>query len=63
MSEVEVKQAGLSEIHHVVPLFDLYRQFYGKESNQNEVLKFLLSRFNHGESTIFIAYINNILHG
>ncbi len=59
MSEVEVKQAGLSEIHHVVPLFDLYRQFYGKESNQNEVLKFILSRFNHGESTIFIAYINN----
>jgi GNAT superfamily N-acetyltransferase len=37
----------------------LYRQFYGKESNQNEVLKFLLSRFSHGESTIFIAYINN----
>lgn len=59
MNEVKVKQAGLSEIDQVVTLFDLYRQFYGKETNQKEVREFLLSRFNHGESTIFIAYINN----
>ena len=59
MSEIEVKQAGLGEMDQVVVLFDLYRQFYGKESNQNEVRQFLLSRFNHGESIIFIAYIGS----
>jgi GNAT superfamily N-acetyltransferase len=58
MSNVIVRQAGLSEIDQVAALFDLYRQFYGKETNLHEVRKFLLNRFNHGESVIFIAYIN-----
>jgi ribosomal protein S18 acetylase RimI-like enzyme len=57
MNQLIVKQATLSEIEEVVPLFDLYRQFYGKESNKPKVRDFLLNRFNHGESIIFIAYL------
>jgi len=59
LSNVIVKQAGLSEIDQVVTLFDLYRQFYEKETDVAAVREFLLERFNHGESTIFIAYLNN----
>jgi GNAT superfamily N-acetyltransferase len=57
MNEVIVKQASLSDLDDIVPLFDLYRQFYGKESNEPQVHDFLLGRFNQGESTIFIAYL------
>lgn len=58
MHNTIVKQATLSEIDQVASLFDLYRQFYGKKADLNEGRKFLLDRFNHGESVIFIAYIN-----
>jgi GNAT superfamily N-acetyltransferase len=58
MNEVTVKQASLSDLDDIVPLFDLYRQFYGKESDKLQARDFLLSRFNHGESTIFIAYLD-----
>ncbi|MES2673844.1 MAG: hypothetical protein V4660_06360 [Pseudomonadota bacterium] len=59
MNNIIVKQAGLSEIDTVAALFDLYRQFSGKETNLNEARSFLLERFNHGESVIFIAYLNS----
>ncbi len=56
---LSVRQATLSDIEDIVPLFDLYRQFYGQSSNPSEIKEFLLNRFNHGESVIFIAYSNN----
>ena len=55
MSKIEVRQAVLSDIEAVALLFDEYRQFYGRESNVDAGRKFLLSRFSHGESVIFIA--------
>lgn len=55
MNKIEVRQAVLSDIETVVCLFDEYRQFYGRESNADAGRTFLLSRFNHGESVIFIA--------
>ena len=50
-----VRQTVLSDIEALVPLFDGYRQFYGRESNLDGAREFLLARFNHGESTLFIA--------
>ena len=50
-----VRQAVLHDIEALVPLFDSYRQFYGRESNLDGAREFLLARFNHGESTLFIA--------
>jgi GNAT superfamily N-acetyltransferase len=50
-----VRQAVLSDIEALVPLFDGYRQFYGYDSDQQGAREFLVARFNHGESTLFIA--------
>ncbi|MHB1587922.1 MAG: GNAT family N-acetyltransferase [Acidiferrobacteraceae bacterium] len=52
---ITVRQAILSDIEALIPLFDGYRQFYGRESNLDGAREFLLARFNHGESTLFIA--------
>lgn len=56
MNGISVRQAILSDIESLVPLFDGYRQFYGRESDLRGAREFLLARFNHGESTIFIAH-------
>ncbi len=58
MSTIAVRQAVLSDLEALVPLFDDYRQFYGCESNVVAIREFLLSRYNHGESVLFIAHIN-----
>jgi len=50
-----VRQAVLSDIEKLTPLFDGYRQFYGAASDPGAARKFLLDRFNHGESVLFIA--------
>lgn len=55
MSTIIVRQAVFSDIEALSVLFDGYRQFYGQESNAMAAKDFLKSRFNHGESVIFIA--------
>jgi len=52
---INVRQAALADLDAVVPLFDGYRQFYGKSSDHAAARSFLLERFNHGESVVFIA--------
>lgn len=59
MNQITVRQAVLSDVDALVPLFDSYRQFYGCSSDLNAVREFLSARFNHGESTIFIAHESN----
>ena len=59
MNSITVYQATLSDLELLVPLLDSYRQFYGRESNILAVKEFLLARFNHGESVLFIAYEGN----
>jgi len=56
MSNISVRQAVLSDIDALVPLFDSYRQFYGRGSDRPAARAFLLERFNHGESVLFIAH-------
>ena len=56
MKRITVRQAVLTGIEALVPLFDRYRQFYGRESDVRRAREFLLARFNHGESTLFIAH-------
>ncbi len=50
-----VRQAALADLDEIAPLFDAYRQFYGAPSDMGAARKFLLERFNHAESTLFIA--------
>ena len=56
MSSIAIRQAALADLEALVPLFDEYRQFYGRVSNSGAAREFLLARFNHGESVLFIAY-------
>lgn len=56
MSTITVRQAVLSDLEALVPLFDRYRQFYGRTSDVAAARAFLSARFNHGESVLFVAY-------
>jgi ribosomal protein S18 acetylase RimI-like enzyme len=56
MSNITVRQAALSDVEALCLLFDSYRQFYGRNSDISAAREFLLARFNHGESVLFIAH-------
>lgn len=53
-----IRQADLSDLDRVAPLFDLYRQFYGKTADLAGSRQFLFDRFRHFESTLFLALAN-----
>jgi len=50
-----VKQASVSDIETLVPLFDAYRQFYRKASDPDIARRFLTARLERGESAVFLA--------
>lgn len=52
---VIVKQATIHDVEKIAPLFDAYRQFYGKTSDVELARAFLSDRFKHQESIIFLA--------
>jgi len=56
MNTILIRQAVLSDVEALAPLLDQYRQFYGRESDLQAAREFLLARFDHGESVLFIAY-------
>jgi GNAT superfamily N-acetyltransferase len=55
-SAVVVRQATVGDLDLLVPLFDAYRQFYGQSSEPERARKFLLERFEHNQSVIFLAF-------
>src|SRR5689334_17712564 len=52
---VIVHQATMADIEDIVPMFDAYRQFYGKPGNPEGCRAFLLERFKYNQSIIFLA--------
>lgn len=50
-----VHEATVEDVEVIAPLFDGYRQFYGKNSDLNAARIFLLERFKHYQSVIFLA--------
>lgn len=46
MSTITVRQAILSDLDALVPLFDCYRQFYGRESDVGAAKAFLSARIS-----------------
>ena len=56
MSAITVRQAVLSDLDVLAPLFDEYRQFQGCPGDLAAARAFLLARFNHNESVLFIAH-------
>ena len=53
--EVSVRQATIFDLDLLVPMFDAYRQFYRKPGDLDLARRFLLQRFQHNESIIFLA--------
>ena len=53
--DVTVRQATISDLDLLVPLFDAYRQFYRKPSDLDLARRFLFERFQHNQSIIFLA--------
>jgi GNAT superfamily N-acetyltransferase len=52
---IQVRQATVFDMYLLVPLFDAYRQFYRKPSDPGLARSFLIERFQHNESIIFVA--------
>jgi len=53
---IKVRQAGIGDVDSLVPLFDAYRQFYKRATDQSAAREFLFQRFQHQQSVIFIAH-------
>lgn len=53
--ELAIRQASVSDLDPLVPLFDGYRQFYRQASEPDRIRTFLLDRFEHNQSVIFVA--------
>ena len=56
MSTPTIRQATLADLDALTPLFDAYRQFYGQACDLAATRAFLLARFEHGQSIVFIAH-------
>jgi GNAT superfamily N-acetyltransferase len=52
---MHVRQATIHDLDALVPLFDGYRQFYGKPSDPEGARAFLAARFAHHQSVILLA--------
>lgn len=56
MNAITIRQAVVADLDALVPLFDQYRQFYKQPSDLSGAHAFLLERFRHAQSWIFIAH-------
>lgn len=52
---IEIRRAGIHDIDALVPLFDAYRQFYGRATDAAGAREFLTARLRLGESMILLA--------
>lgn len=52
---MEIRRASLDDLHHLIPLFDGYRQFYRQPSDPGMAEGFLRDRLTRGDSVIFLA--------
>ena len=59
MTAVRVTRATVDDIETVAPLFDAYRQFYQQPSDLDGARTFLTERLGRGESTIFLAQLDD----
>jgi len=52
---LEVVQATPADVGEVAPLFDAYRQFYGKAPDVEAARRFLFARLSKAEAVLFVA--------
>ena len=52
---ITIREALLEDLHELAAIFDLYRIFYGQETDVEGAAAFLFERMEHRESVILIA--------
>lgn len=52
---LDIHKAGPADVGVIAPLFDAYRQFYKKPSDQEAARRFLFARLSKAESVCFYA--------
>jgi ribosomal protein S18 acetylase RimI-like enzyme len=52
---IAIRRAAASDVDHVAPLFDAYRQFYRQPSDLDLARRYLADRLAAGESVILVA--------
>lgn len=57
------RQATVDDLDLIVPLFDAYRLFYRQPSDAERARQFLLDRFVHQQSMIFLAFTDGAAIG
>lgn len=55
----DVRQGTIADLDQLAPLFDEYRQFYGRSGDLERARSFLHERFAHQESVIFVALLDD----
>lgn len=53
---IEIRRAGPADVDAIAPLFDAYRQFYGRASDMPLARRFLADRLARNESVVFFAF-------
>jgi GNAT superfamily N-acetyltransferase len=56
---MNIHQATINDVDRIAPLFDGYRQFYGKSTNLDAARAFILERFKNYQSIVFLANDEN----
>jgi len=52
---MEIRRALPADLPALAPMFDRYRQFYGRPSDPELASNFLAARMDRGESVVFLA--------
>lgn len=60
---IEIRKADIKDIDQLSSLFNLYRLFYGQESDVEACKAFLHERFTQNESVVIIAIKDNDVVG
>ena len=63
LPSIEITQATPADVGAVASLFDAYRQFYKRTSNEEAARRFLFARLSKGESVLFLAWAKNVVVG
>ena len=58
MKSAVIRQAVLADLDDIGSVFDQYRQFQGKTADFKACRAFLRERFDHGESVVFLAFLD-----
>ncbi|MFB3162203.1 GNAT family N-acetyltransferase [Neobacillus sp. 179-J 1A1 HS] len=63
MNKLTIRQAAIQDLSKLVPIFDDYREYFGQQKDPAAVNQFLFEKFEHLESVIFIAQLEDEVVG